>query len=93
MAELESSRIMYEIYQEEGYNRRFRVVFFTELNDHNKEMEINRALAGRHVHDGFIRERRKEEAKAVLADFIRRLNEGESPSVEELESALEGVSA
>ncbi len=89
MAELESDKIMYEIYLEEGYNNRYHVVYFTELTDHNKEREINRAMAGRHVYDGFIRERRKDEAKAIIDAFIERLNTGESPPISDLEAALE----
>ena len=88
MAVLESDKIMYEIYQEEGFNQRFRVVYYTELNDHNKEWEINRAMAGRHVHDGFIQERDKDEAKRVIDVFLRRLNGGEEPGLDELERAL-----
>lgn len=93
MSTLDSARIMYEIYQERGYNGKFRVVYFTELNDHNKEFEINRALAGRHLHDGFIREWRKDKAKAVIDTFLERLNAGQSPAVEELEEALDELMA
>jgi len=78
MSVMESAKIMFEIYQEEDYNRRYRVVFFTELNDHSRELEINRAMAGRHVYDGFIREWRKDEAKAIIADFVQKLNAGET---------------
>ncbi|MFH1277492.1 MAG: hypothetical protein ABIK65_03825 [Candidatus Eisenbacteria bacterium] len=88
MAELMSAKIMFEIYREEEYGRRYRVVYFTELGDHNKETEINRALAGRHFHDGFIREKRKEEAKEIIEAFLRRLNDGETPSAEELARTL-----
>lgn len=93
MAELESDKIMYEIYREEGYDKRYRVVFFTELTDHNKEREINRALAGQHVYDGFIREWRKEEAKAIIHAFVERMNAGEEPPIEELEASLKGYAA
>ena len=75
---MESAKIMFEIYQEESYNRRYRVIFFTELNEHRREIEIVRAMAGRHVYDGFIREWRKDEAKAIIEDCLQRLNEGES---------------
>ena len=88
MAELASAKIMFEIYREEGYDRRYRVVYFTELSDHNKEFEINRALAGRHFHDGFVREKRKEEAKAIIDGFVRRLNEGEPVSAKDLIETL-----
>lgn len=88
MNRLESDRIMYEIYREEGYDRRFRVVYFTELGDHDKEREINRALAGEHVHDGFIEERGKDAAKELIAAFLDRWNGGEAPDPGILEAAL-----
>ena len=91
MSTAESSRIMYEIYREEGYDRRFRVIYFTELSEHNKEIEINRAMAGSHVHDGFIAERGKEAAKEAIASFVARLNAGEPASTDELEATLEGI--
>lgn len=89
MSPLESDRIMYEIYREEGYDRRFRVVYFTELGDHDKEREINRALAGEHVYDGFISEGRKEAAKGLIAAHLDRWNEGEDPDTRGLASEID----
>lgn len=74
----EADKVMFEIYRETGYGRRYRVVYFTELQDHNKESEINRALAGEHFYDGFIRNFRKDQAKAILDGIVARLNGGES---------------
>jgi hypothetical protein len=85
---LEANRIMFEIYREESYNRRFKVVYFTELTDHNKETEINRALAGEHYYDGFLREYRKDEAKAIINRFIEKMNSGEQMPPEQLEQEL-----
>jgi hypothetical protein len=79
---------MFEIYREASYNRRYKVVYFTELNDHNKESEINRALAGDHFYDGFLYESRKEEAKAVIDRALKRLNDGEPLRPEEIEKEL-----
>jgi len=70
-------KVMFEIYREAGYNHRFKVVYFTELNDHSRETEINRALAGEHYFDGFLKGWRKQEAKALIEDWIARLNRGE----------------
>ncbi len=84
----ESDRIMFEIYREEGYSRRYRVVYFTELDEHNKEAEINAAMAGQHLYDGFIREQDKDEAKQTIDTLIDRLNKGEELSPEHIESAL-----
>ena len=43
----ESDKTMFEVYRDVTYGTRYRVVYFTELQDHNKELEINRAMAGR----------------------------------------------
>ena len=88
MKKLESARIMYEIYQESGYDGRYRVVYFTELNEHNKENEINRAMTGRHVYDGFIAEERKEEAKAAIDRVLSRMNDGEEMPAGAIEASL-----
>lgn len=85
---LESDRIMFEIYREGTYNRRYRVVYFTELDEHNKDTEIDRALAGEHFYDGFIRSDRKDEAKQIIENVVERLNGGEKVDVGELERAL-----
>ena len=46
----ESDKIMFEVYKEATYTGRYRVVYFTELQDHNKEFEISRAMAaGAHM--------------------------------------------
>jgi hypothetical protein len=84
----QSEKIMFEIYREASYNRLYKVVYFTELNDNNKEAEINRALAGDHFFDGFLSEGKKDEAKEVIERAIARLNEGEQLSPEQLETEL-----
>lgn len=68
---------MFEVYRETTYSSRYRVVYFTELQDHNKESEINRAMAGEHFVDGFIRDARKDEAKQRIDLLLSRMNEGE----------------
>ena len=83
-----SDRVMFEIYREAGYGRRYRVVYFTELSEHNKEAEINRALTGDHYYDGFIMDWRKDEAKAVINRWLDRLNQGEVLAAEDLAAEL-----
>ena len=39
-------KIMFEIYKESIYSDKYRVVYFTELHEHNKEREIDRAMKG-----------------------------------------------
>ena len=89
MAAIESDRIMYEIYQEEGYGRRFRVVYFTELSERDRDIEIGRALAGRHVHDGFISGGMRDEAGMVIDALLDKLNAGEEVGGDECCTALD----
>ncbi len=84
----EADKVMFEIYRETEYSGRYRVVYFTELQDHNKETEINRALAGEHFYDGFIRNYRKDDAKRIVEAFLKRLNAGETLAPDDLEAAL-----
>ena len=79
---------MFEIYRETTYSGRFRVVYFTELQDHNKEWEISRAMAGEHFYDGFIRGYKKEEAKQAIDRILKRLNDGERLDRAEVEREL-----
>ncbi|MBZ5586111.1 MAG: hypothetical protein LAQ30_28765 [Acidobacteriia bacterium] len=84
----EADKVMFEIYRETEYSRKYRVVYFTELQDHNKETEINRALSGEHFFDGFIANDHKDEAKAIIEAIVSRLNEGETVDPQEVERAL-----
>lgn len=85
---MESDKVMFEIYRESSYNRKYRVIYFTELNEHNKEYEINRALSGEHFCDGFIRNFKKDDAKQVIESLLKRMNSGEPLTPEEFEAAL-----
>ena len=84
----ESDKVMFEIYRETEYSRKYRVVYFTELQDHNKETEINHALSGEHVFDGFIKNLGKDQAKEIINSIVNRLNDGEPVKPEEIERAL-----
>ena len=84
----ESDKIMFEIYQDKQYNQKYRVVYYTELNENNKHAEINRALAGASYFDGFIKDYRKEEAKQIIEDVVKQLNEGNIVKREEIKEKL-----
>ncbi len=83
-----ADKIMFEVYREAEYDRLFRVVFFTELDEHNKECEIRRAMAGEHFMDGFLRELRAAEGKQKLDEIVERLNAGEALTPEDAEREL-----
>ncbi len=84
----EFQKTMFEVYRETVYGSKYRVVYFTELQDHNKSTEINRAMAGEHFTDGFIRDLTKEEAKALIDSLLERMNGGEQFTPEGFLTAL-----
>lgn len=67
-------KTMFEIYRETDYNRAFRFVFFTDLDEHNRGKEIARAAAGETVFSGFIADERKLDARAEVEAIVDELN-------------------
>ncbi len=84
----ESDKVMFEIYRDPTWSGRYRVVYFTELTDHNREQEFNQALRGEHFFDGFLSNHGKNEAKQAINQLLERLNAGESLDREEVERVL-----
>ena len=74
---MDSEKVMFEIYRDGVYTGKYRVVYYTELNENNKEWEINKAMAGEHFYDGFIRNWKKDEAKDIIEAVLKRMNDGE----------------
>jgi hypothetical protein len=73
----DTKKVMFEIYREADFGGRFKVVYFTELGEHDKEKEIENALRGEHIFDGFLLHRERNEAKQIVDDILKRLNSGE----------------
>lgn len=67
-------KTMFEIYRETDYNRAFRYVFFTDLDEHNRGKEIARAAAGETVFSGFIADERKLDARTEVEAIVDELN-------------------
>ena len=81
-------KVMFEIYREKAYDRLYRVVYFTELGEHDKEREISQAIAGSHVFDGFLDARRIEKARTAVDELLGRLNQGETPAAIGIDTSL-----
>ncbi|HLE26013.1 MAG TPA: hypothetical protein VI935_10235 [Thermodesulfobacteriota bacterium] len=86
---VESDKIMFMIYRDTTYTDKYRVCYFTELDEHNKESEINKALSGEPFLDGFIKNYKKDRAKEIIAKFLERLNNGEYVDPSEISKALD----
>ena len=84
----DEKRVMFEIYRDADDPGRFRVVYFTELGEHERELEISAAFRGEHVFDGFILTRERFQAKSAINSILDRLNEGERVAQSEIEREL-----
>jgi hypothetical protein len=79
---------MFEIYREGQYDRRYRVCYFTELNDHNRDTELNRCLDGQSFYSGYLDESARKEAREVIRGALARLNDGADLTPDDVEQEL-----
>jgi len=89
----QAAKVMFEIYREAGYAQKYRAVYFTELDEHNKEAEISRAMAGEHVYDSFLAELKLDAGKAAVAKIVERLNDGVQVTPDEIAEYLQPFEA
>ena len=85
----DTKKLMFEIYREADFSGRYKVVYFTELGEHDKETEIADAMRGEHIFDGFLLHRDRSQAKQVVDEILARLNRGESIASAEIEQFLQ----
>jgi len=85
----DTKKLMFEIYREADFSGRYKVVYFTELGEHDKETEIADAMRGDHVFDGFLLHRNRSQAKQVVDEILERLNRGEFVGSAEIEKLLQ----
>jgi hypothetical protein len=74
----DTKKVMFEIYRDSDFGGSYKVVYFTELGEHDKETEIEKAMRGKHIFDGFLLHRERNQAKQVVDELLARLNRGES---------------
>jgi len=85
----DTKKVMFEIYREKDFSGRYKVVYFTELGEHDKETEIADAMRGEHVFDGFLLHRDRNQGKQVVDEILDRLNSGEPVDRNEMEQKLQ----
>jgi hypothetical protein len=81
-------KIMFEIYKDSAQEDEYKVVYFTELDEHSKQTEINNAMHGEHVYDGFIRYNSRDQGKRAVSLILKRLNAGEGLDPQVIEREL-----
>jgi hypothetical protein len=83
-------RTMFEIYRETAYNRSFHFIFYTDLDEHEREHEIAKAAGGETVYSGFIDDTRKEAARAIVEAIVDELNDMDEASAGMTPEAITG---
>lgn len=74
----DSKKVMFEIYRDTSLTGQYKVVYFTELGEHDKDTEIADAMRGEHVFDGFLLHRERQEGKEAVQKILEQLN-GDQP--------------
>lgn len=72
----DTKKVMFEIYRDASLTGQYKVVYFTELGEHDKDTEIADAMRGEHVFDGFLLHRDRQEGKQVVDEILGELNRG-----------------
>jgi hypothetical protein len=86
----DGKKIMYEIYREQHAGD-YRVIYYTELGEHEKDYALSEAMNGDHIYSGYLQFRDREHAKSAISSLLDRLNSGERLSEEQVGLALNGL--
>ncbi len=87
---LDCKKVMFEIFRD-CHDGEYRVVYFTELGEHEKDRAVNEAMHGEHIFAGYMLHRDRCRGKIAVAELLERLNSGESLSDTQIESVLGAV--
>jgi hypothetical protein len=89
----DTKKVMFEIYRDTALTGQYKVVYFTELGEHDKDTEIADAMRGEHVFDGFLLHRERQEGKQVVDRILEQLNRGERMDATTIEEKLKSYLA
>jgi hypothetical protein len=85
----DTKKVMFEIYRDVSRSGQYKVVYFTDLGEHDKDTEITDAMRGEHVFDGFLLHRERNQAQPVMEQILDRLNRGQSVDQTTIEQILQ----
>ena len=72
----DTKKVMFEIYRDTSLTGQYKVVYFTELGEHDKDTEIADAMRGEHIFDGFLLHRERQDGKQAVQEILEQLNSG-----------------
>ena len=91
MSDEQPGKIMFEIFRDPRGAPAHGVVYFTELEEEERDVAIERAMAGEHILGGFIGDGESApQAKDAIATVLDRLNAGESLDADTISELLAG---
>jgi len=81
-------KVFFGIYKESGCDKRYQILYFSELDEHERDAAMNRFVEGETIYTGFLKKACLDQGKQLLADHLARWNAGTSPVLEELVSSI-----
>ena len=81
-------KVFFGIYKESGCDKPYRILYFTELDEDERDAAMNRFVEGETIYTGFLKEACLDQGKRLLEDYLARWNTGTSPVLEELVSSI-----
>ena len=83
-----TAKVMFSVYRDAGGDSAFDVIYYTELEEHDRDARIARVMAGETLHDGFLAESALVDGKEAVSAILTRLNQGETMDASEISMIL-----
>ena len=83
-----SEKVFFGIYKESGCGKPYQIVYFTELDEHERDAAISQSVEGETTYTEFLKEACLDQGKQLLTDNLARWNAGTSPIIEDLVSSI-----
>lgn len=83
-----SAKVMFSVYRDASGHAPFDVIYYTELEENERDVQIARVMAGETLYDGFLAESGLPEGKHAVATILARLNGGEAIAEGEMAAIL-----
>ena len=83
-----AGKVMFSVYRDAGGDSPFDVIYYTELEEHDRDAQIARVMAGETIHDGFLAESALADGKEAVSAILTRLNHGETMDASEIAAML-----
>jgi hypothetical protein len=84
----DDAKILFAVYREAGNNGPYRVIYFTELDEKERDAAIERFVTGETVYQAYLREDAVPGAKPVIEERLERWNAGEKPDAGSFQAAM-----